>query len=206
MLPWLDDELRTADLPDTRLTRRFAVLLEQFSAQPTYSIPTACGGWAETLAAYRFFDNPRLTPGQLLQPHDDATLRRIAAQPVVLLAQDTTEIAPERPREKVGGPLDSPKRWGFHTHVMLALTPERLTLGVVHQHNWARDPAPKPAGDPRYRTIEQKESYRWREGYRRACAVAAAAPGTRVVCLSDSEGDIFECFHEAAFGDGPKAD
>jgi Transposase DNA-binding/Transposase Tn5 dimerisation domain len=217
MQPWIEEELRTADLPDERLNRRFAVLLDQFSSKPSLSIPAACRGWNETLAAYRFFNNKRVEPALLLQPHVDATLERIRAQPVVLIAQDTTELVLDRPREKVGGPLDSEKRWGFHAHVMLALTPERLTLGVVDSQTWARDSVtvvPKPVGsepvaaelDPRYVPIEQKESFRWLQGYRRACFVAAQAVQTQVVCLSDSEGDIYECFHEAAKIEGPKAE
>ena len=56
--------------------------------------------------------------------------------------------------------------------------------------------------------IEEKESFRWLNGYREACAVAAETPDTTIVCISDSEGDIYECFAEAATGfdeDTPKA-
>src|SRR5262249_59369320 len=54
--------------------------------------------------------------------------------------------------------------------------------------------------------IERKESYRWLEGYRRACAVAAAVPGTRIVSISDREGDIYECLAEARTIGGPRAE
>src|SRR5262249_46313794 len=54
--------------------------------------------------------------------------------------------------------------------------------------------------------IERKESYRWLEGYRRACAVAAAVPGTRIVSISDREGDIYECLAEAQTIAGPRAE
>ena len=37
----------------------------------------------------------------------------------------------------------------------------------------------------------------WLEGYRQACAVQAEAPDTTVICLSDSEGDIYEPLLEA---------
>src|SRR5207253_10063718 len=72
---------------------------------------------------------------------------------------------------------------------------------------WARDPATfRQRGDKQGKSIDQKESHRWLDGYRRGCAVAAQAPGTQVIVLSDSEGDIYECFAAAADGDGPKAD
>jgi transposase-like protein/transposase Tn5 family protein len=207
MPDWIEDELRTLDLPDDRLNDRFRVLLERLGTKPTPSIPAACHGWAETQAAYRFFDNDRVTDQRLLQPHFDATLERIRQQPVVLLAQDTTELELTRPVERVGGPLGDEDHWGVHTHVMLAVTPERLALGLVSSHTWARDPATfRRRKKRKAKPIEQKESYRWLEGYRRACAVAAVAPQTQVIALSDSEGDVYECFAAAADGDGPKAD
>ena len=55
MQAWVTEESRTADFGDRRLDKRFATLLDQLSGHPTHSIPAACGGWAETHAAYRFF-------------------------------------------------------------------------------------------------------------------------------------------------------
>lgn len=207
MPSWIEDELRTADLPDVRLNDRFHVLLDRLSDKPTLSIPAACHGWAETQAAYRFFDNDKVSDQRLLKPHFDATLARIRQQPVVLIAQDTTELELTRAVERIGGPLSDEDHWGVHTHVALAMTPDRLALGLVSSHTWARDLATfhkrkQKQGKP----IEQKESYRWLEGYRQACAIAAQAPQTQVIALSDSEGDIYECFAAAAAGDGPKAD
>jgi hypothetical protein len=204
---WIEDELRTADLPDTRLNDRFRVLLERLSHQPTLSLPAACRGWAETQAAYRFFDNDRVDDQRLLQPHVDATVERIRQQAVVLIPQDTTEFDLTRAAERVGGPLSDEDHWGVHTHVALAVTPQRLALGLVSSHTWARDPATfRRRKQKQGKPLDQKESHRWLAGYRRACAVAAQAPHTRVIALSDSEGDIYECFAAAADGDGPKAD
>ena len=59
-------------------------------------------------AAYRLFDNEKVQFENVLQPHIDATHRRIADQPVAILAQDTTEIDLTRPEQLVdgAGPLD----------------------------------------------------------------------------------------------------
>jgi hypothetical protein len=207
MLSWIEDELRTVNLADKRLEKRYRLLLDQLGSKPTLSIPAACKGWAETQAAYRFFDNPRVDPEQLLQPHYDATLERIRQQPVVLIPQDTTEFNLTRQHEKIGGPLGDENHWGLHDHAALAVTPQRLALGVVHSFTWARDPEDFHKRDmARFKPIAEKESYRWLEGYRRACAIATEAPQTQVICLSDSEGDIYECFAEAAAIEGPKAD
>lgn len=207
MQTWIEHELRTVHLADERLNARFELLLDRLSSKPTLSIPAACEGWAETQAAYRFFDNDRVTPEQLLQPHYDATLDRIRQQPVVLVPQDTTAFDLTRAAEKIGGPLSDEDHWGLHDHVALAVTPERLVLGVVHSFTWARDPEDfHKRKEARYKPIGAKESHRWLVGYRRACAIAAQCPQTQIVCLSDSEGDIYECFASAASIEGPKAE
>jgi hypothetical protein len=206
MQDWVKTELQTARLADGRLDKRFRLLLDRFSGKPTLSIPAACNGWSETLAAYRFFDNERVDPPQLLQPHYDATIQRIRTYAVVLIPQDTTEFNLTRKHERIGGPLSDENHWGLHDHVSLAVTPERLALGVVHSYTWARDPHDfHKRKEARYKPIEAKESFRWLEGYRRACAVAAQTPGTQIVSLSDSEGDIYECFAEAAKLEGAQA-
>ena len=87
LAPWASEEMKTADLPDKRLNERLAIVLSQLAGQPTASIPAACGGCAETAAAYRLFENERLSFEDVLQPHIDATRRRVAEQPVVILCK-----------------------------------------------------------------------------------------------------------------------
>ena len=55
MTTWAREEMETANLGGRRLDERLAILLGQFGDHPQLSIPNACGGWAETVAAYRFF-------------------------------------------------------------------------------------------------------------------------------------------------------
>jgi Transposase Tn5 dimerisation domain/Transposase DNA-binding len=197
MQEWIADELATLDLGDVRLDQRCHAVLDRLSAKPSVSIPAACVGLAEIAATYRFFDNDRVDDSELLHPHRDATVARIRQERVVLIPQDTTEFDYTRPEEVVAGagPLTSETRLGFHNHVHLALTPQRLCLGVVDADIWGRDlddfgkrldKASKP--------IEQKESYRWLQGYRRACEIAELASTTQIVSISDAEGDIYECF------------
>lgn len=207
MQAWINQELRTADLPDQRLNKRYRLLLERLSDKPTLSIPAACVGWAETQAADRFCDNDRVEPKGILKPHRDATIERIRQCPVVLISQDATELELTRAKEKIGGPLGSEHIWGCHDHVSLAVTPEHLPLGVIDSNMWARDPEDfHKRSEARFKAIAVKESYRWLEGYRRACEVAAEVPGTQIVSLSDSEGDIYECFAEVAAMKGVKAE
>src|SRR4051794_23402516 len=105
MQAWIQSEAHGADFGDERLNRRYELWLDRLSDKPNLSIPAACRGQAETAAAYRFFDNDKTDAAKVLKPHRDATVERIRAYPVVLVAQDTTELELTRPRERVGGPL-----------------------------------------------------------------------------------------------------
>lgn len=212
MQAWIAMETQGADFGDARLDARYQILLDQLSDKPSLSIPAACGGYAETQAAYRFVDNKKTDPGKVLQPHRNATLERIRAEAVVIAAQDTTEVDLTRKQEKVGGPLNDEKRWGVYVHPVLVMTPQRVPLGVVDATMWSRDPAEfAKSSKERKRTrrkkpFEEKESYRWLKGYEAACQIAAEAPNTKVVCVSDSEGDIYECFVAGVHGEGRRAE
>src|SRR6185503_7833568 len=125
-------------------------------------------------------NHPKLDEQDVLRPHHDATLDRVRHCRVVLVAQDTTEIDLTRRHERVAGagPLGDASRLGVYLHPLLALTPDRLPLGLIAAELWARDPADlavpqKEKALQRRRTpIEDKESFRWLEGYR-ACREAA---------------------------------
>lgn len=198
---------------NVKLRKRFQKVLNAMSQKPSLKFPAGCRGTAEVKAAYRFLDNEHVTFATILRPHQDATLQRIGEQPVVLIPQDTTELDLTRPNEVMtgAGPLNDTQRVGFYNHASLAFTPERLVLGVVDAMVWARDPlefakdADQKRAERRAKPIEDKESIRWLEGYRAACRVAIAAPGTLVVSLADSEGDVYEYILEAQTVSAPKA-
>jgi Transposase DNA-binding/Transposase Tn5 dimerisation domain len=201
--PWVQEELVTADLDDARLDRRFELLLSALGARPNLSIPAACGGRAEMTAAYRFFDNDKVTFAKVLQPHADRTLQRLAAQPVALLVQDTTEADLTRPQMEVQGvgELDGARR-GLLVHTLHAFTPDGTPLGTV----WAEvlnrtdgvSHAPKAEKEhaKKHTPFEDKESLRWLTGLRQARDVAEHCPAVSCVCVADSEADIYELFVE----------
>jgi hypothetical protein len=194
----IETELATIDLGDERLNKRAGRVLQSFWADPQASINAASQGWAETQAAYRFFDNDQVRPEALLEPHQAATLERIAGHPVVLLAQDTTELDYSAHPPGGAGPLTSEKRLGFLDHSQVAFTPGGLCLGVVEVKIWARvEEGFGNSKQRQYDPLETKETYRWLEGYRRACEVARQVPGTQIVSVADREGDLYELFVEA---------
>lgn len=129
---WVNEEIKTADLGDKRLTTRLGNILEMLNRKPSKSIPATSTGWSETKAAYRFFDNELVTAEKILQPHLDATIERIRKEPIVLLPQDTTELNyTGMPKTQGLGKLNSEAQLGMLLHPTIAITPERLCLGVV---------------------------------------------------------------------------
>ena len=85
-------ELDGIQLGDQRLNRRSKQLLEALAANPEASVNGACEGWGDTNAAYRFFRNESVTPEKILQPHYEATARRIREQPVVLVCAEQAVV------------------------------------------------------------------------------------------------------------------
>jgi len=89
---WVVSETSSAELGDGRLNRRLELVLRRLAAQPDKSIPAASQGWSETQAAYRFFDNEKVTPEKVLAPHQEATRQRLRQHPVTLCVEDTSEL------------------------------------------------------------------------------------------------------------------
>jgi len=201
--PWAAEEMKSADLNDKRLNRRLEKLLAALGERPTASIPAACGGYADMLAAYRFFDNDQVTFERVLASHCQRTRERVAAQPVVLLIQDTTELDFTRPEQQMEGAgfLDGSDRRGAFLHPLVAFTPDGTPLGACWAKAWTRE---EPVDETRteyaqrrkQRPLEEKESVRWIEGLRQAREVAEQSPTTQCICIADSEADIFELFAE----------
>jgi len=190
-------ELAGIDLGDRRLNRRARKVLEKLGDKPTVSIPSACGGWDETRGAYRLFDHPEVSAQQVLEPHYRASQQRMGEYPRVLCIQDTSELDYSTKGDIQGlGPLNYEARQGLYLHPTLALTPERLCLGVIDAWSWTREPGSLGAPKDDRRPIEEKESLRWLEGYRRVCERQAELPGTQLIYLADREADIYEIFVE----------
>jgi hypothetical protein len=199
LAPWVVDEMKTANLQDERLNDRLREVLSQLAARPTASIPAACGGRAEMEAAYRLFDNDKVTFENILQSHQEATRRRISELPVVVVAQDTTEVDFTRPEVQVqgAGPLADGDRRGAFLHLLHAFTPDGTPLGSIAAAAWVREEGPSlrqslTRPERRSRLLEEKESYRWIVALRQAQEVAREHPQTNVVCVADSEADIYE--------------
>jgi hypothetical protein len=155
------------------------------------------------IAAYRFFDNDKVTYERVLTSHHERTVERIAEQRIVLLVQDTTELDFTRPelQMKGAGSLDGSSRRGAFLHPLVAFTADGTPLGTCWAKIWTRDePLEATSREKEQRrkltSIEEKESYRWVEGLQQARNVAQKVPAVQCVCVGDSEADIYELFAE----------
>jgi hypothetical protein len=200
---WVAEEMEDADLGDDRLNRRLSLVLSHLARHPTASIPAACNGYAETAAAYRFFDNDKVGFHDVLRPHVESTRARVAAQPIVVMVPDTTEVDLTRPEQQVrgAGPLDGGARRGAFLHLIHTFTPDGTPLGTIDAIPWARDDgapanATKTRAERAAEPIEEKESYRWLSAMQCARAEATRSPGTRLVFAADSDSDVYDVIAE----------
>ena len=207
LAPWVAEEMKMLELNDRRLNARLVQVLDALGGQPSLSIPAACGGAAETMAAYRLFDNGKVTFENVLEPHIFKTRERVAAQPVALIVQDTTEVDVTRPEDQVtgAGPLDGDSRRGALLHLLEAFVPNGTPLGALGASIFVRSDeaetnASKTRGERQAIPIEQKESFRWVQGLICVQDEAQRQPQVQFVCIADSEGDIYEYLAQAAAG------
>jgi hypothetical protein len=178
---WAEEELSGISLGDARLDRRAGKLLASMSNRPQASIPQACGGAAEIKAAYRLIERDDVDWRDLLAPHWDKALQRMAGQAVVLCIQDTTELNFNGRQTQGLGRLSYDAQRGMYAHMTYAVTPHRVPLGVLDCWMWARRPRGEAA---------LLESTRWIDGYERIAEMAAQLPSTRLVYVADREADF----------------
>jgi hypothetical protein len=193
---WADDEFRDADLGDVRRTARLVQLATVLGAQPNASLPDAADDPATVKAAYRFFDNDYVRADAMLASHIQSTTRRMQAVPVVLAVQDTTYLDwTDHPHTSGLGPLASAKQQGLLAHTTLAITPDRVRLGLLQQQVWARAAATFAQQiDHKQRAIADKESQKWLTSLDAVIAARADCPATQFVSIGDREADVYDLF------------
>ena len=206
----IEDEFMGAELGDARREARLARVAGQLFEVPGGSISAACGGWKESMGAYRLLHSRQVTPRAVLAPHREALLQRASEQLCVLVIQDTTEIDFTAMKTMVGrGPLNDEHRRGFLLHSLYAVSAAGLPLGILEAEVFRREEEDFGQGAKRkQKPIQEKESYRWVEGYLRTAEAARRLPASEVFSISDREGDIYEVFAawaQASQVPGPRA-
>lgn len=201
---WAEVEFGALAVWDARLKRRACMLAQDFFGHAqSRSLSRRCADRAQTVASYRFFQNPKMTLPLLLQAHRQAVLQRMREHPVVLVPQDTTSLNYSAQRHlqdvgPIGTQLDGPV--GLILHNSHAFTPQGVPLGVVSADCWARDPQEHRTQRP----AEQRESRKWLDAYQSLQAMAAELPDTMLVSIGDREADLFELFALAREPSSPR--
>jgi len=207
---WAAAELGAAQLGDRRRTRRLVQTAEALAAQPSASIPQACGSWASTKGAYRLFDLPApagtpadTVPRAIVAAHARATGQRLATlvpdaagdgDTLVLAVQDSTELDYSAHPDTDGlGPLGHSVQRGLVVHSTLAVTVGGQPLGLLAQQVWARDPDQRgQARQRRQRPTAAKESQKWLEALEVSRRVVPEA--ITLVHVGDREADLYDLF------------
>ena len=193
-------EFGSVDFGDNRLKTRLVRIAEQLSSQPLDPINQACGGWADTKAAYRLFSNEKVEAAEILKVHRDRTWERAQPYPVVLAIQDTSFLNYTGHEATLGlGKIGTKKSLarGLVQHTTLAMSPQGLPLGILDQKIWARKSLPSTRGkDLRKRPLREKESTRWLNALE--LTRKTAPEGVVAVTVADRECDIYEFITHAA--------
>ena len=144
------------------------------------------------------FRSDAVTAEAVLAPHRARTVERMGAHARVLCIEDTSELDyTGRPSMQGLGPLNLETRQGLYLHPTLAVTPERLCLGLLNVHRWVREPGSLGQDKDPKRALEEKESVRWVDGYRQIDELTEHLPNTRLTYVADREADIYDLFVEA---------
>ena len=197
---WVTQEFARTDLRDKRLDRRLLKTAQQLAKSPASPINEACGNWASMQAAYRLFNNPKVSTAGILQPHSQATALRMAGcGGPVLVMQDTVFFSYGKHVKTRGlgsiGKSNAAHDRGLVMHNALAFTTSGVPLGILSQNIWARAEIPEEDYQEKIErlqvtAIEEKESSKWLIALKET--VQRAPAGVPVVTVADRESDFFE--------------
>lgn len=204
---WAEKEFGNIDLGNQRLSQRLIRLASNLSQSPEAPINQACGNWAETKAAYRFFKNETVNYRNISKSHIDATKDRCIEESTILAIQDTTFLTySHHPKTKDLCALSKHKGkykeiipMGLVMHSTLAVSVDGLPLGLLDQKIYARNTLTDEKKKIKQRShnaalpIEEKDSIRWLESLQKSHNLFGRH-STGIVTIGDRESDIYDLF------------
>jgi hypothetical protein len=197
---WVSEELSRTSFSDLRLDKRFQILSEQLAKKPSQTINHASTDWAAAKAAYRFFDNSKVTPEKILEGHFKNTELRLKSHKRVVFIQDTTVLDFSKHFATEGlGPIAQSRSGmdleGLLMHPTMAFTEKGLPLGLIKNRIWVREHEKKTRSHERTKVpLNDRESFKWTEGLEVA---KKFSENQEVIMVCDREGDIYEFIEKA---------
>ena len=173
---WAAEEFAEVNLGDKRLDARLIKLCDRFSDAPESPINQACADWAETKAAYRFFQNDNVEVGQILAAHRRKTAQRAREHKTVLALQDTSYfVYTSHPKTEGLGKISLKKGKnmkkiysnGLVVHTCLAVTTDGLPLGLLDQKIFSRKLRRRRPAKPSLMTICRSRKRKATDGLKR---------------------------------------
>ena len=195
---WSGKEMAGLQLGDERLNHRVADMLEARWKQPGQSFFRSFDNAGQIKGAYRLVESDRLEINlqSLLAPHQRETGRRMAAEKVVLLAQDTTAISLNSLEHTRGlGSIGEESSRGFFLHSLQAFRLDGIPLGTAWVETWAR-PEQSDTTQRNEQSVDEKESGRWIRALQAANQLARQMPKTQLLVCADRESDIYELYDQ----------
>jgi hypothetical protein len=201
---WVCEEFKTLAINCGRTLKRFIKTMITLSKKPNESISAASEDRAEAKAIYRLIANKNLTEEVILNAHKKATIKKIteSGEKVILSVQDTSDLNYTSHKGTIGlGNYCSEKNAkGLIVHTSIAVTTEGVSLGILDQKIWTRDPKEHgKSNDKKNRPIEEKESFKWLESMDRSNA--DIPNNIKIVNVCDREADVYEFFSKAITDD-----
>jgi len=191
---WVEKEMYNMDLGDKRLEKRCKKILGCFAQAPLSPINQACKNWAETKAAYRFFQNDKIKYQEITKAHHRATTQRANNTQKILAVQDTTYctyathpatqgLCPiSRIKNRKGKDIST---MGLLVHSTLILNDNGLPVGVGNQKIFST-----------VKKKSKKNSCKWIEALEQT---VAQFPDQRenIITICDREADMYDLFIKA---------
>jgi hypothetical protein len=182
-------EFRDASLGDKRRSMRLERIGSALALDPGRSFPEAMASEGQLEALYRFLNCDDVTFAGILGPHYRRTASRCDDHEDVLVLHDTTSMEFSGAREGLGR-LQTSARRGFFLHASLAVTRDRVPLGVLGAESWVRrGPARGRLNRRHLRQDPERESLRW---FRGVSSCEELLLPSKAIHVMDREGDNYD--------------
>ncbi len=197
---WAQSQFTSAKLGDRRRTQRLVKIATHLAQSPGGTLPQAFPEWSDLKAAYRFFNQPKISFQEIQRPHWERTRAACQEPGQYLLIEDTSELDyTDHPMTEELGCIGDGRGRGLLLHTTLAMRiegwdweerPQAVALGLLSQQCWSRWGRPKRKGRETRRQLmsRSRESQRW------AATLEEGGPpqGSTWIYVADRESDFYE--------------